>query len=65
MKSKQNPHGSLRKPIRFWAYHTGFSISTLSRWLKSIGVHANRRKSDPGVTLREILYVIPYRRPRE
>ncbi len=61
MKSQQNPHEPLRRSLHFWAYHTGWSVSSLSRWLPACGVHAKRRTANPGVTLREVLAVIPYR----
>jgi hypothetical protein len=60
MKSKQNPYGPLNRSIRFWAYHTGYSVPSLSRWLKAAGIRASRRKADPGVTLSQIWTAIDY-----
>jgi hypothetical protein len=60
MKSKPNPHAPLNRSLHFWAYHTGYSVPTLSRWIKANGIRPSRRKADPGVTLRQVLSAINY-----
>ena len=57
MKSS-NPHGPLFHSIHFWAYHTGFSPATISRRLMRNNIRIKKRTRNPGVTLREVLWVM-------
>lgn len=55
-----NPHDPLNRSLHFWAHHTGYPVTTLSRWLKEAGIRPSRRKADPGASLRQVLAAIDY-----
>jgi hypothetical protein len=60
MKSNESPHAPLNRSLHFWAFHFGYSVPTLSRWLKDAGIRPSRRKADPGVSLREVLSAVDF-----
>jgi hypothetical protein len=61
MKSSKSPYEPLRRSLRFWAYHTGYSVSLLSRAMKKHGWRVGKRTANPGATLREVWTAIDYR----
>ena len=60
MKSSISTNEPLHKPLRYWAFHLGVSVSSLSKWMKRDGYEIAGRKDKPGATLREVLGCAPY-----